>query len=181
MRISDVVRYTTDFTPTPIWTPDGNTIALWDFNTQGSILTDLSGNGFHGTINGATSINICPEEDFDQDGIAAWEDCDDSNPNLLYQGDGLSPDCAASSCKSIIDDGLSIGDGYYWVDPTGSNPMEVYCDMTDDDGGWALVGVTCVNRGQSGWNDDGDLAPSSFGQFNDHWHYSATTINASPR
>ena len=57
--------------------------------------------------------------------------------------------------------------------------MEVYCDMTDDDGGWALVGVALVsNRGQSGWNDDGDLAPSSFGQFNDHWHYSATTINA---
>mgnify|MGYP001584567734 CR=1 FL=1 len=36
------------------FTPDTNTVALWDFNEgSGSVLNDLSGNNHHGTVNGA--------------------------------------------------------------------------------------------------------------------------------
>ena len=39
----------------------------------------------------------------------------------------------------ILDDGYSTGDGYYWIDPTGSETFEVYCDMTTDSGGWTRI------------------------------------------
>jgi hypothetical protein len=45
--------------------------------------------------------------------------------------------CAASSCEAILADQPSAPDGAYWVDATGTNATEVYCDMTD--GGWTLV------------------------------------------
>lgn len=149
MRISDVVRYTGDFVPSPQWTSDGSTIALWEFNVQGTVLSDGSGNGYDGTITGGTLVNSCPEEDIDGDGIAAWEDCDDDNANVTTGGTGVSAQCPAISCKSIIDDGYSNGDGVYWIDPDGSGAFEAYCDMTTDGGGWALISVggqNCASR-----------------------------------
>ena len=43
-----------------------------------------------GTVDGAMWIEACPQEDFDGDGVVAWNDCDDTDPNVLSIGSGVT-------------------------------------------------------------------------------------------
>jgi len=56
VRLSDILRYTGDFTPPskPL-EPDDHTAALWRFEGKGKELLDSSGNNHHGTIVGAVA------------------------------------------------------------------------------------------------------------------------------
>jgi formylglycine-generating enzyme required for sulfatase activity len=62
IRISDNIRYGSDFTPASFLTDDANTAALWLIDEgAGSSIDDSSGNGWNGTVNGATWVEDCPD------------------------------------------------------------------------------------------------------------------------
>jgi len=55
--------------------------------------------------------------------------------------DGQSAATAGLSALQILNDGYSVGDGVYWIDPDGSGgnaAFQAYADMTRDGGGWTL-------------------------------------------
>jgi hypothetical protein len=77
-------------------------------------------------------------QDNDCDNIPTAEDCEDNDPNVGWPGSDAS--CPAIDCSNIVIDGFSVGDGLYWLDPTGTgNSFEALCDMTTDGGGWTQV------------------------------------------
>ncbi|MCL1089925.1 hypothetical protein L2744_09960 [Shewanella profunda] len=69
---------------------------------------------------------------YDIDGRSGdWQLLSDSGNNIVKR-----------TCNEILKTGNSVGDGYYTIDPDGEEvgvePFEVYCDMTNQDGGWTL-------------------------------------------
>ena len=49
-------------------------------------------------------------------------------------------DCSPTSCKEIMDmNPDSMLSGVYEIDPTGTEPFDVYCEMVEMGGGWTLV------------------------------------------
>ena len=103
--------------------------------------------------------------------ISDGTDCDDddasANPGAVEDcRDGIDTDCNGTAddgevgdegcpgddCDDVLNSrSTAPGDGVYWVDPTGADAYEAYCDMTSEDGGWTLLAVF-TNNDSSNWN-----------------------------
>ena len=73
--------------------------------------------------------------------------------NCPVEGDGSRQNCPSLDCATILNDGHSTGDGFYWIDPEQiSSAYEVYClmDSAYDGGGWTLISVHS-DDGQDTW------------------------------
>ena len=154
IRLSDTPLYTQDFTPAASFPTDSST--LLNIVMTPSQIVETSGYGYSFTNNGAITEDTCPEEDLDVDGIASWEDCDDSDGSVWDFGSGESSACSALSCEAILAEGhAQIGDDdVYWIDPDENGAFEVYCDMTHDGGGWALLAKFSVSGSDWNWNSN---------------------------
>ena len=59
----------------------------------------------------------------------------DSNPRGTLENPG-------TSAQDIYDSGNTTSDWYYIQTSTMPSPLQVYCNMTDESGGWMLIGYT---------------------------------------
>ena len=78
------------------------------------------------------------------------EVCDGTTWKSIYEQpqDGLTQETSGQSCNSILADGNSE-DGVYWIDPNGEDTddaFQVYCDMTNDGGGWIKMEINHTNQ-----------------------------------
>jgi len=108
--------------------PASNTVAI-DGDCDGVLTAD--------DCNDADATSTTVATDADCDGVLTAADCNDNDPNQQAQGGSQS--CPATSCLDLLTAAPSSASGAYWISVSSGSTVELYCDMTQDDGGWTLV------------------------------------------
>jgi Fibrinogen beta and gamma chains, C-terminal globular domain len=87
---------------------------------------------------------------------------------------GTARACAPASCAELRDHNPASTDGVWWIDPSGGDPFEAYCDMTN--GGWTLV----MNQvpGADLPDEQVTVNPAAFGSLDHSYRLGNPTITA---
>jgi hypothetical protein len=135
LRVSDEVRYSSNFIPPTSYTSDSATLLFLPL-TEGdpALVTDEGPYGI---------------------GVTARSTAFNSIPGPFCQSIGASSSYPGLSCLDILNANASTGDGTYWIDPDGTGAFEAYCDMTTDGGGWTRVLYSDFSNGVDGWSATG--------------------------
>jgi uncharacterized protein (TIGR02145 family) len=168
VRISSNVRYDETFIPDADFENDEYTMALFNFNEgSGTTAYDLSSNGNHGTINGATwstdvpceacgctnpdACNFDPDAEEDDGSCATFDECGICDGNGIADGtcdcDGNVNDCAGECGGSAVEDACGVCQG---DNSSCSGCTDQYADNYDE--------TANVDDGSCTYPDNGDYS-----------------------
>jgi hypothetical protein len=151
-----------------------------DASTGETFYADDDGDGY-GDVSDSAAACVVPSGYTDDD-----TDCDDTtgdiNPGADEVCDGADNDCdgdkdegvlgtgeacPADSCADVLSDDSTAADGKYSLLGSSGDTFTAYCNMTDDSGGWTLVG-SVVNEGSRSWDSYAAWTDeSTFGDIDD--------------
>ncbi len=69
-----------------------------------------------------------------------------NRPSITVSGAGTG-----RSCLEILNAGGSVGNGVYTIKPDGVSDVQVYCDMSANEGGWTLAAVCKASEASNCW------------------------------
>ena len=70
-----------------------------------------------------------------------------------HEANGQSREKAAKSCREVLSVDREAVSGLYWINPTGKEPFQAYCDMDSAGGGWTLVAAQFEADDMTNWGE----------------------------
>ena len=171
VRISNIARYTKDFTPQRRFEPDKHTMALYHFDGgSGDVLKDSSGNGHDGKIVGAKWVKVDEGVEVDEEHPIAGGKVESVKPLRTLEGPGkeaqcvaFSPDGSLLACSGkriilwdtsswVVTKPLNHPDGGWYpsvsFSPDGASLAAAHSDTT----GEFMIGLWDVTTGEPRWH-----------------------------